>query len=81
MSALLLKRRSVVKMPSVVMCQSLHFALQEKQRPFSASDTMKPATDLPNGDPQHLREMARFAQPKLSTVVGRIIDRLAHPRC
>ena len=43
--------------------------------------TMKSATDLPNGDPQHLREMTRFAQPKLSTVVGRIIDRLAHPRC
>jgi hypothetical protein len=43
--------------------------------------TMKSATDLPNGDLQHFCARWRFAQPKLSTVVGRIIDRLAHPRC
>ena len=32
-----------------------------------------------NGDLQHLCELT-FAQPKLSAVVGRIRDRLAHPR-
>jgi hypothetical protein len=41
---------------NVAMGQSLHFALQEKQRPSRRQTTMKSATDLPNGDPQHLRE-------------------------
>jgi hypothetical protein len=40
-----------------VMGQTLHFALQEKQQPFSASDHHEAAIDVPNGDLQHLREM------------------------
>jgi hypothetical protein len=35
------------------MCQSRHFALQEKQRPFSASDHHQVGDSLPNGDLQH----------------------------
>ena len=42
------------------MCQTLHFALQEKQQPF-------------------LRDDASLSL-KLSAVVGRIIERVAHPR-
>ena len=43
------------------MCQTLHFALREKQQPFSRDDAS--------------------LSLKLSAVVGRIIDRLACPRC
>jgi hypothetical protein len=39
------------------MGQTLHFALQEKQQPFSALDNDEVGTHLPNGDLQHLREM------------------------
>src|SRR5471030_1254174 len=38
-------------------CQTFHFALQEKQRPFRRQRTMESVTDLPNGVLHHLREM------------------------
>jgi len=49
--------RIVVSLRNVAMGQTLHFALQEKQQPFSALDHDEVGTHLPNGDLQHLREM------------------------
>src|SRR5437588_64879 len=62
---------------------SLHFALQEKQQPFSASDhtTADPeSSNSANGDPAALRQIT-FARLKLLSVVHRISDHSAHPRC
>jgi hypothetical protein len=39
------------------MGQTLHFALQEKQQPFSALDHDEVGHTPENGDLQHLREM------------------------
>jgi len=53
------------------MCQSLHFALQEKQQPFSASDHTTADPELSNsanGDPAALRQIT-FARLKLLSVV------------
>src|SRR6476659_11448088 len=67
---------------SDAMCQPLHFALQEKQQPFSASDhtTADPeSSNSANGDPAALRQIT-FARLKLLSVVHRISDHSAHPR-
>ena len=66
--------------PMSALCQTLYSYCKKNGHLSRRQTTMKSATDLPNGDLKYLRER-RFAQPKLSAVVGRIIDRLAHPRC
>ena len=53
-------------------------SISQRRFPLVAADP--DSSKNGNSDMEHLREMT-FAQPKLSAVVGRIVDRLAHPRC
>jgi hypothetical protein len=51
------KQTFAVQLEMSALCQKRTFAVQENSDLSRRQTTMKLATDLPNGDLQHLREM------------------------